>query len=139
MKILITNGTSIDGSGAPGFSGDLLIHDDKIERIGQIGNVEADRVIDASGLVVSPGFIDTHSHSDLDVLLRPHVMPKVMQGITTEFLGQDGVSMAPLPKEYISDWRKNIAGLDGVSDEIDWTYENTDNYPFAIFFEKIFH
>lgn len=128
MKILIKNGTIIDGSGAQGFSGDLLIHDDKIERIGQIGNVEADRVIDASGLVVSPGFIDTHSHSDLDVLLRPHVMPKIMQGITTEFLGQDGVSMAPLPKEYISDWRKNIAGLDGVSDEIDWTYENTDNY-----------
>lgn len=51
-----------------------------------------------------------------------------MQGITTEFLGQDGVSMAPLPTEYISDWRKNIAGLDGVSDEIDWNYQTTDNY-----------
>lgn len=55
-------------------------------------------------------------------------MPKVMQGITTEFLGQDGISMAPLPKKYISDWRKNIAGLYGVSDENDWNYETTDNY-----------
>ena len=120
MKTLIKNATIVDGSGKPAYEADLLIKDDKIEKIGQIGDTDVERTIDAKGLVVAPGFIDTHSHSDLDVLLRPHVMPKVMQGITTEFLGQDGVSMAPLPKQYISDWRKNIAGLDGVSDEIDW-------------------
>ena len=51
-----------------------------------------------------------------------------MQGITTEVLGQDGISMAPLPNEYISPWRKNLAGLDGDSDEIDWNYETTENY-----------
>lgn len=128
MKTLIKNATIVDGSGKPAYEADLLIKDDKIEKIGQIGDTDVERTIDAKGLVVAPGFIDTHSHSDLDVLLRPHVMPKVMQGITTEFLGQDGVSMAPLPKKYISDWRKNIAGLDGVSDEIDWNYETTDNY-----------
>lgn len=128
MKTLIKNATIVDGSGKPAYEADLLIKDDKIEKIGQIGDTDVERTIDAKGLVVAPGFIDTHSHSDLDVLLHPHVMPKVMQGITTEFLGQDGVSMAPLPKKYISDWRKNIAGLDGVSDEIDWNYETTDNY-----------
>ncbi len=128
MYTLIKNARIVDGSGQPAYEADLLIKDEKIEKIGRNFNIEVNRVIDASGLVVAPGFIDTHSHSDLDVLLHPHVMPKIMQGITTEFLGQDGVSMAPLPKEYISDWRKNIAGLDGVSDEIDWTYETTDNY-----------
>ena len=128
MKMLIKNATIIDGSGKPAYKSDLLIKDDKIDKIGEVGEVDVDRVIDAKGLAVAPGFIDTHSHSDLDVLLHPHVMPKIMQGITTEFLGQDGVSMAPLPRKYISDWRKNIAGLDGVSDEIDWNYETTDNY-----------
>lgn len=128
MRLLIKNGTVVDGSGNKSIQADVLVENDRILKIGQLENESADRIIDAKGLVVAPGFIDTHSHSDLDVLLRPEVTPKIMQGITTEFLGQDGVSMAPLPVKYISDWRKNIAGLDGVSDEIDWTYENTDNY-----------
>lgn len=128
MKLLIKNANIIDGSGNDAFLGNILIEDEKIVSLNADSHLTADKVIDAKGMVVSPGFIDTHSHSDLDVLLRPEVMPKIQQGITTEFLGQDGVSMAPLPIEYIDDWRKNIAGLDGVSDEIDWTYETTHNY-----------
>lgn len=126
-SMLIKNGRIIDGTGAAGFSADLLVKDGKIAAIGTIDQ-PADKVIDAHGLVVAPGFIDTHSHSDLDVLLRPQVLPKIMQGITTELLGQDGVSMAPLPTQYISSWRKNLAGLDGDTDQIDWTYETTENY-----------
>lgn len=63
-------------------------------------------VIEAKGLVVAPGFIDTHSHSDLQILVDPEVRPKIMQGITTEVLGQVDISMAPLPPQYISPWRK---------------------------------
>ena len=85
MYTLIQNAKIVDGSGQPAYEADLLIKDNKIEKIGLNFKIEVDRVIDASGLVVAPGFIDTHSHSDLDVLLRPHVMPKIMQGITTEF------------------------------------------------------
>lgn len=128
MKKVIRNGLIVDGSGNPGYKADLLLDGERIEKIGEIGAVDSAVEIDASGLVVSPGFIDTHSHSDLQVLLTPEVMPKIKQGITTEILGQDGISMAPLPKEYISPWRKNLAGLDGDSDDIDWTYENTENY-----------
>lgn len=128
MSILIKNGLIVDGTGKEGYKADLYVENDRIKEIGENLDLEADKVIDAEGLVVAPGFIDTHSHSDLDVLENPEVLPKVKQGITTEILGQDGISMAPLPKEHISSWRKNLAGLDGVSDNIDWEYETTDNY-----------
>lgn len=128
MKILIKNGTIVDGTGKKGFPGSVLIENDKIAAIGNLDESQYDQIIDAAGMVVAPGFIDTHSHSDLQVLVNPYVSPKVRQGITTEVLGQDGISMAPLPKEYISPWRKNLAGLDGDSDDIDWSYETTDGY-----------
>lgn len=127
-SILIRGGRILDGTGAPGYTADVLVENGRITAIGDLAGKTTDRVLDAAGLAVAPGFIDTHSHSDLDVLLRPQVLPKVMQGITTELLGQDGVSMAPLPVEYISPWRKNLAGLDGDTDEIDWTFQTTENY-----------
>jgi len=128
MKKLIKNGLIVDGTGKDGFKGDLLIDGDKIAGIGSIGDGADAEVIDASGLAVAPGFIDTHSHSDLQILLNPEVMPKIRQGVTTEILGQDGISLAPLPVEYISPWRKNLAGLDGDSDDLDWTFKTTEGY-----------
>ncbi len=127
MRILIKNGYIVDGTGGPGYYGDILVHQDKIEEIGRTAK-RAGQVIDAKGLAVAPGFIDTHSHSDLELLLRPEVLPKLKQGITTEVLGQDGISMAPLPIACISPWRKNLAGLDGASDSVDWTYQDTAHY-----------
>lgn len=133
MKTLIYGGTIIDGSGRERYHSDILIEENKIKTIGAIKNIhstdnEEITIINATGLIVAPGFIDTHSHSDLDILVHPKILPKVMQGITTEVLGQDGISMAPLPKQYISPWRKNLAGLDGDSETIDWEYETTENY-----------
>ena len=128
MRILIKNGRIVDGTGKASFEGSVVVENERITKVGEAGGGQFDRTIDAGGMVVSPGFIDTHSHSDVKVLLDPYVSPKVMQGITTEMLGQDGISMAPLPKQYISPWRKNLAGLDGDSDQIDWTYETTDGY-----------
>ena len=128
MKILLKNGIVIDGTGEKPFRADLLIEDDKILKVQENINIENVKIIDVDGKVVCPGFIDTHSHSDLMILVNPYNETKIRQGITTEVLGQDGISMAPLPKEYISPWRKNLAGLDGDTDEIDWTYETTDNY-----------
>ena len=128
MKILIKNGLIVDGSGEKGYKSNLLVENDIITQIEENCEVDADRVIDADGNVVCPGFIDTHSHSDLMILINPYNKTKITQGVTTELLGQDGISMAPLPQKYISAWRKNLAGLDGDSDEIDWTYETTENY-----------
>ncbi|MCK5779748.1 MAG: amidohydrolase family protein, partial [Psychrilyobacter sp.] len=128
MEFLIKNGNIVDGTLAKPFIGDIHIKDGKIHAISEKLEVEGIKVIDAKGRLITPGFIDTHSHSDLIMLLNPYNEVKIRQGITTEVLGQDGISMAPLPIEFISPWRKNLAGLDGDSDEIDWEYETTDNY-----------
>lgn len=128
MKIIIENGTIIDGTGGKPFISSLEVENGRIVSIGRVQKKPGDKVIDATGFVVAPGFIDTHSHSDLQILLDPHIEAKIRQGITTEVLGQDGISMAPLPLAYISPWRKNLAGLDGDSDELDWTYKTVDGY-----------
>ncbi|MDR1677535.1 MAG: D-aminoacylase [Deltaproteobacteria bacterium] len=128
MKTLITNGKIIDGTGAKEVYGSVAVEGDTISGFGQIEPAGFDLVIDAKGLVISPGFIDTHSHSDLEVFRDNRLLPKICQGITTELLGQDGISLSPLPEKYISPWRKNLAGLDGDMEEFDWSFQNTVNY-----------
>ncbi|MBR4473022.1 MAG: D-aminoacylase [Oscillospiraceae bacterium] len=127
-KKLIRGGLVVDGTGRKGFKANVLVEGNRIAEIGEVMASGDEDIVDAAGLVVAPGFIDTHSHSDLKILEDPEVRPKVIQGITTEILGQDGISMAPLPAEYISPWRKNLAGLDGDSDGIDWNYRDTAGY-----------
>lgn len=135
----IKNAKIVDGTKQPAYYGDVYIVNDKINKIDLVGEVNSkqtvaikDGVIDGSGLVLAPGFIDTHSHSDLEIILKPVLEPKIRQGITTEILGQDGVAMAPLPPEHIDNWRKNIAGLDGDSEELDWNYVTVGGYLQAI-------
>ncbi|MDR0354963.1 MAG: D-aminoacylase [Deltaproteobacteria bacterium] len=128
MKTLIKDGLILDGGLNPPFLGSVAIEGEKIVGVGQIAAAGFDQVIEANGLAVAPGFIDTHSHSDVEVFENPHLWPKLRQGVTTEFLGQDGISVAPLPKTCISPWRKNLAGLDGDTDKLDWTFETTERY-----------
>ena len=97
MSILIQHGTVIDGTGKKGYTADVLIDRDRIRAIGQIELSGEMQCVDASGCVVAPGFIDTHSHSDIEVLQDSRVLPKVMQVVTTEILGHAGISVAPLP------------------------------------------
>lgn len=127
MKTVFKNGTLIDGTGAAGIKGDLLVEDGVIKAIGKVDEAGA-QIFDASDKIVCPGFIDTHTHSDLAAIINPALSAKIRQGVTTDLLGQDGISMAPLPESHISAWRKNIAGLDGVTELIDWQYETTERY-----------
>jgi len=85
--ILITGGTIYDGSTAKPFTGDVAITGDKIVYVGR-APVKAKRVIDAAGKVVSPGFLDMHSHSEFGLSLDGHALSKVTQGITTEVMGE---------------------------------------------------
>ena len=115
--VLIENGLVVDGSGAPAFAGDVLVRGDRIEavfrRMGNgewgMGNGEsvgADETVDATGCVVSPGFIDSHTHSDAYLVIEPDAPSKIAQGITTEINGQCGGSAAPRYGEarLSSDW-----------------------------------
>jgi len=93
MALLLENGTVIDGTGKPAFTGDVLIEGNRISAVAhRIEVTEADR-INCSGLAVTPGFIDAHSHSDLQVLLNRR--EKSNQGVTTEVVGNCGFSAFP--------------------------------------------
>ena len=96
MDTIVRNGQLIDGTGNPWFRGDVAITDGKITDIGNFSAAQADRIIDAAGLVVAPGFIDIHSHSDTVLLINPQAESKIRQGVTTEIVGNCGNSAAPL-------------------------------------------
>lgn len=92
--IVIKGGTVIDGTGTPGYSADVLIQDGKILEIGQ--DLTGDRVLDAEGCVVSPGFIDIHTHYDAQVFWDPALTPSCFHGVTTVVGGNCGFSLAPI-------------------------------------------
>jgi N-acyl-D-amino-acid deacylase len=96
FDVIFVNGKVIDGAGNPWFKADVGVKGDKIVAVGCLSGSEAGRVIDAGGLVVAPGFIDIHSHSDYNVIIDPRVESKVRQGVTTEVVGNCGSSAAPM-------------------------------------------
>src|SRR5437016_7438440 len=85
--LVIRNGKIVDGSGNPWFHGDVAIKRDRIASVGRVAG-EATRVIDAAGLVVAPGFIDMHSHSDWVLLEEGNAQSKIRQGVTTEVIDE---------------------------------------------------
>jgi N-acyl-D-amino-acid deacylase len=103
----------VDGFGAPAVTTDVATRGPSIAAIGDLAKANAARVIDAGGLTLCPGFIDVHSHSDLPLLAHPRSEPKVGQGITTELLGADGLSYAPLTQSLLQEVRTYLAGLYG--------------------------
>ena len=114
FDLLIKGGTVIDGTGEPAFRADVGISGDRIGAVGDLAAADAARTIDAAGRVVSPGFIDTHAHSDGALLLDPQHASGLRQGITTEFLGQDGLSYAPLSTANYNMYRRYLSGLLGL-------------------------
>src|SRR5947208_1383770 len=94
--ILIRGGTLYDGSGQPGEGADLAIADGRIVRMGPGLSGTAERVIDAAGLAVTPGFIDIKTHSDFTLPINPKAESKVRQGVTTEIIDHCGFSVAPV-------------------------------------------
>ncbi|MGI6344569.1 MAG: N-acyl-D-amino-acid deacylase family protein [Bacillota bacterium] len=93
--LIIKNGRLVDGTGNAWFYGDVAVQGERIAAVGRLDGARAKRVIDASGLVVAPGFIDAHSHSDSVLLVGPRAESKIRQGVTSEVIGQCGDSAAP--------------------------------------------
>lgn len=107
-SILIKNATIIDGSGKPSIRGDVRIKDGKIAKMGTIKASAGDEVIEASGLVLAPGFIDIHNHSESGLLREGTAANQVSQGITTLIVGPDGGSPFPI-KDYFAKLEGKIA------------------------------
>ncbi|MFB6221097.1 MAG: amidohydrolase family protein [Halolamina sp.] len=131
--VLLENARVVDGTGAPWFRGSVAVEDGRIQRVVR-GDADADAetALDLDGSVVCPGFVDTHSHSDLELFADPALAPKVQQGITTEILGQDGFSMAPMYREGGAEqWARHLSGLAGDVD-VDWDWDDTTDYLDAV-------
>ncbi|WP_114576405.1 amidohydrolase family protein [Saliphagus sp. LR7] len=132
LDLLVENARIVDGTGAPWYRGAVGVANGRIDRIVREPDPELDAEtrIDAGGSVLAPGFIDAHSHSDLELFSDPTLAPKTRQGITTEILGQDGFSMAPLYGET-GPFREYLSGLAGRLDG-GWSWESMGEYLEAI-------
>ena len=117
--IVIKKGLIVDGSGRPSFKADLAVKGGRIAKIDEAIDVEADRIINAEGLAVCPGFIDIHTHSDFVLLVNPKAESKVRQGVTTEVVGNCGGSAAPAKGAALERAKRIMNGY-GI-DRVEWT------------------
>jgi len=139
LDLLITDGTIVDGTGAPGFEGAVGVRagaagaDATLVILREPADIEtarasAGRIIDATDKIVTPGFIDLHSHSGLMILASPIHEPKVRQGVTTEVIGIDGLSYAPFgDPATLAELVEMNAGLDGHPD-IAYDWDSVESY-----------
>jgi len=128
FDVLIKGGEIINGMGDGGFKGDVAIQGDQVKiLVGDTSSVQAANTIDASCFIVAPGFIDSHTHSDLMALAEPLNEPKIMQGICTEMMGSDGVGYAPLSRENLEEILVLFSGINGYP-ELDYNWSSITEY-----------
>jgi len=126
FDIILKNGRIIDGTGNPWYRADVGTSGDRVESIGDLSGAGYGRMIDAEGLVVAPGFMDIHSHSDYVTLLDPRVESKIRQGVTTEVVGNCGSSAAPM-NEAVREHREKYMRR-SLSDDFEFNWETMADY-----------
>lgn len=128
IDLLITNARIVDGTGNPWRRGAVGVQDGRIVLVGSPHDApEAICVLDAQDHVLCPGFIDSHSHSDLRIFDEPLAHAKIMQGVTTENVGLDSMSMAPISDANKEQWRVSMAGLAGITQK-PWNWNSFSDY-----------
>ncbi|MDX3516663.1 D-aminoacylase [Streptomyces scabiei] len=134
MDLVFRDAEVVDGSGEPSYRADVVVADGRITTIVKEAAAAgcqrptARREIDAEGLVLAPGFIDMHAHSDLALLRDPEHTAKAAQGVTLEVLGQDGLSYAPVDDRTLEEVRRAITGWNGYGEDIDFTWRSVGEY-----------
>ncbi|MBC7463943.1 MAG: D-aminoacylase [Actinobacteria bacterium] len=125
----IRGAEAIDGTGAKATRSDMIVKDGVISKFGTVLRGEEEgRVIDASGLTLTPGFIDLHAHSDLAVISDMEHLSKVTQGVTLEVVGQDGLSYVPSTEETLHDLRQQLFGWNGEPAGVKWNFHSVADY-----------
>ncbi|MFJ5261176.1 amidohydrolase family protein [Streptomyces sp. NPDC088387] len=133
-ELVIRDADVVDGTGAPAYRADVAVEDGRIVQIVKEAasagcqRPTATRELDAEGLVLSPGFIDMHAHSDLALLRDPDHSAKAAQGVTLEVIGQDGLSYAPVDDRTLAEVRRAITGWNGYGDDIDFDWRSVGEY-----------
>src|SRR5271168_3130749 len=130
--LVIRNGKIVDGSGAPAFSGDVAIDDGMITSVGgKAGG--ARREIDATGLIVTPGWVDIHTHYDGQATWDPVMGPSSWHGVTTAIMGNCGVGFAPVradAHDFLIELMEGVEDIPGsaLAEGIDWKWESFPEY-----------
>jgi N-acyl-D-amino-acid deacylase len=127
VDLVIRGAIVVDGTGAPRKRASVGVVNGRIAAVDPTEKLTGARTLDGGGLILAPGFIDTHSHSDLRLLVEPDLPMKVRQGVTLEVLGQDGISVAPLRPEREEEEKRKLAGLLGRPD-VRWTWSGMGEY-----------
>jgi len=129
-QLLIQNACIIDGSGEKPFAGSLSLSDDRITGVYRNPKVklQSHKTIDAGGKILAPGFVDTHTHSDMILLHDGRQPGSITQGVTTEIIGQDGLSYAPLSLENLRSYAQYLKGIDGMFDDVLLDFTTTAEY-----------
>jgi N-acyl-D-amino-acid deacylase len=135
--LIIRNGTVVDGTGAPALRADIAIDGDRITAIGDLSTAIASREIDASGLVVSPGFVDLHTHLDAQVAWDPLLTSSSWHGVTTVLMGNCGVTFAPVApddRQFLAEMMESVEDIprEAILGGLDWKWNTYPEYLDAV-------
>jgi len=119
--LLIKNGSVVTGAGNPWFEADVAIKEGRIARVGSLGHAQAERVIDAGGHVVAPGFVDMHNHSDTSIMVNPRSESFIRQGVTMLVFPNCGSGAAPLNDDLKEEFRRSTPEFFEAGLKLDWS------------------
>src|SRR4051812_28423234 len=134
--VVVRGGTVVDGTGAPARTADVAIDDGLITEVGRIDE-GGRRQLDAHGLLVTPGWVDIHTHYDGQVTWDPDVTPSSWHGVTTVVMGNCGVGFAPVRpegKDFLIELMESVEDIPGTAlhEGIDWQWESFSEYMDAL-------
>jgi N-acyl-D-aspartate/D-glutamate deacylase len=135
--LIIRNGTIVDGTGADAYRADIAIDGERITAIGDLSGATAQRDVDAAGLVVTPGFIDLHTHLDAQVAWDPLMTSSSWHGVTTVLMGNCGVTFAPVKPDdrvYLAEMMESVEDVprDAILDGLSWNWSTYPEYLDAV-------